>query len=66
MSFRLIFVTLQVAKREKLAKIQEEEAVQRAMESELNKTIYITGKSLRAFCQSSMDAHHGSLLDSHF
>jgi hypothetical protein len=43
MNFRLIFVALQVAKREKLAKLEEEEAVQIAMESELNKTIYITG-----------------------
>ena len=43
MNLKLIFVALQVAKREKLAKLEEEEAVQIAMESELNKTIYITG-----------------------
>jgi len=36
---------MQVAKREKLAQLQAEEAVQTAMESELNKTIYITGKN---------------------
>lgn len=41
-------VTLQVAKREKLAKLEEEEAVQIAMESELNKTIYITEETMRA------------------
>ncbi|KAG0562755.1 hypothetical protein KC19_9G168700 [Ceratodon purpureus] len=41
-------VTLQVAKREKLAKVQEEEAVTSAMESELNKTIYITEETMRA------------------
>lgn len=43
MDFRLTAIIFQVAKREKLEKIRDEEAVQIAMESELNKTIRITG-----------------------
>lgn len=38
-SFRL----QKVKKREKMAKLREEIAVQKAKESELNKTIHITG-----------------------
>jgi hypothetical protein len=50
--FNLVFVQkkiynfdkqLQVRKREKMAKLREEIAVQKAKETELNKTIYITG-----------------------
>eukprot|EP01018_Ginkgo_biloba_P007091 Gb_39122 [translate_table: standard] len=37
-----------VAKREKLAKLREEIAVQNAMETELNKTIHITEETMRA------------------
>jgi signal transduction histidine kinase len=36
-------VTDQVVKREKMAKLREDNAVRKAMESELNKTIHITG-----------------------
>ncbi|XP_051119351.1 histidine kinase 5 [Andrographis paniculata] len=41
-------VTDQVRKREKMAKIREEMAVQKAKETELNKTIHITEESMRA------------------
>lgn len=37
----------QVRKREKMMKIREEIAVQKAKETELNKTIHITGSSTR-------------------
>lgn len=36
---------MQVRKREKMAKLREEIAVQKAKETELNKTIHITGDS---------------------
>lgn len=36
---------MQVRKREKMAKLREEFAVQKAKETELNKTIHITGYS---------------------
>lgn len=38
-----MFLILQVRKREKMAKLREEIAVQKAKETELNKTIHITG-----------------------
>lgn len=38
-------VTDQVRKREKMAKLREEMAVQKAKETELNKTIHITGNT---------------------
>ncbi|CAI0438644.1 unnamed protein product [Linum tenue] len=41
-------VTDQVRKREKMAKIREEIAVQKAKETELNKTIHITEETMRA------------------
>ncbi|KAG6436502.1 hypothetical protein SASPL_101403 [Salvia splendens] len=41
-------VTDQVRKREKMAKLREEIAVQKAMETELNKTIHITEETMRA------------------
>ncbi|KAI3453974.1 hypothetical protein Pfo_010637 [Paulownia fortunei] len=41
-------VTDQVRKREKMAKLREEIAVQKAKETELNKTIHITEESMRA------------------
>ncbi|XP_042001770.1 histidine kinase 5-like [Salvia splendens] len=41
-------VTDQVRKREKMAKIREEMAVQKAKETELTKTIHITEESMRA------------------
>uniref|UniRef100_A0A5B7BZK3 histidine kinase n=1 Tax=Davidia involucrata TaxID=16924 RepID=A0A5B7BZK3_DAVIN len=41
-------VTDQVIKREKMAKLREEIAVQKAKESELNKTIHITEETMRA------------------
>ncbi|KAL3844313.1 hypothetical protein ACJIZ3_001716 [Penstemon smallii] len=41
-------ITDQVRKREKMAKIREEMAVQKAKETELNKTIHITEESMRA------------------
>ncbi|XP_010928625.1 probable histidine kinase 1 [Elaeis guineensis] len=41
-------VTDQVAKREKMAKLREEIAVQKAKETELNKTIHITEETMRA------------------
>ncbi|KAK1276017.1 Histidine kinase 5 [Acorus gramineus] len=41
-------VTDQVIKREKMAKLREEIAVQRAKETELNKTIHITEETMRA------------------
>ncbi|KAK6116963.1 hypothetical protein DH2020_049338 [Rehmannia glutinosa] len=41
-------VTDQVRKREKMAKLREEMAVQKAKETELNKTIHITEESMRA------------------
>lgn len=43
---KLVHVTSQVRKREKVIKLREEFAVQKARETELNKTIYITGLSL--------------------
>ncbi|GAB4833080.1 hypothetical protein Ancab_007139 [Ancistrocladus abbreviatus] len=41
-------ITDQVRKREKMAKLREEIAVQKAMETELNKTIHITEETMRA------------------
>jgi signal transduction histidine kinase len=41
-------VTDQVVKREKMAKLREDNAVRKAMESELNKTIHITEETMRA------------------
>ncbi|XP_073275593.1 histidine kinase 5-like [Primulina huaijiensis] len=41
-------VTDQVRKREKMGKLREEMAVQKAKETELNKTIHITEESMRA------------------
>ncbi|XP_010242308.1 PREDICTED: histidine kinase 5 isoform X2 [Nelumbo nucifera] len=41
-------VTDQVKKREKMAKLREEMAVQKAKETELNKTIHITEETMRA------------------
>ncbi|XP_042515964.1 histidine kinase 5-like [Macadamia integrifolia] len=41
-------ITDQVEKREKMSKIREELAVQKAMETELNKTIHITEETMRA------------------
>ncbi|KAK6912452.1 Histidine kinase/HSP90-like ATPase [Dillenia turbinata] len=41
-------VTDQVKKREKMAKLREEIAVQKAKETELNKTIHITEETMRA------------------
>ncbi|KAL8130662.1 hypothetical protein V2J09_019817 [Rumex salicifolius] len=41
-------ITDQVRKREKMAKLREEIAVQRAMETELNKTLHITEETMRA------------------
>ncbi|XP_058757624.1 histidine kinase 5-like [Vicia villosa] len=41
-------VTDQVLKRERMAKLREEIAVQKAMETELNKTIHITEETMRA------------------
>ncbi|XP_073131905.1 histidine kinase 5 [Henckelia pumila] len=41
-------VTDQVRKREKIGKLREEMAVQKAKETELNKTIHITEESMRA------------------
>ncbi|XP_050216008.1 histidine kinase 5 [Mercurialis annua] len=41
-------VTDQVRKREKMAKLREEIAVQKAKETELNKTIHITEETMRA------------------
>ncbi|CAN6460154.1 unnamed protein product [Victoria cruziana] len=41
-------ITDQVKKREKMAKIREEIAVQKAREAELNKTIHITEETMRA------------------
>ncbi|KAL0842912.1 hypothetical protein Bca101_016157 [Brassica carinata] len=41
-------VTDQVTKREKMAKLREDNAVRKAMESELNKTIHITEETMRA------------------
>ncbi|XP_077216636.1 histidine kinase 5-like isoform X2 [Tasmannia lanceolata] len=41
-------ITDQVVKREKMAKIREEIAVQNAKETELNKTIHITEETMRA------------------
>ncbi|KAG7554834.1 Signal transduction response regulator receiver domain [Arabidopsis suecica] len=41
-------VTEQVDKREKMAKLREDNAVRKAMESELNKTIHITEETMRA------------------
>ncbi|KAH9611483.1 hypothetical protein KSS87_010180 [Heliosperma pusillum] len=41
-------ITDQVRKRERMAKLREEIAVQRAMETELNKTIHITEETMRA------------------
>ncbi|KAJ9167612.1 hypothetical protein P3X46_019229 [Hevea brasiliensis] len=41
-------VTDQVRKREKMAKLREEMAVQKAKETELNKTIHITEETMRA------------------
>lgn len=42
-TFRFKINALQVRKREKMAKIREEMAVQKAKETELNKTIHIQG-----------------------
>lgn len=44
-SQEFVCVALQVVKREKMAKIREEIAVQKAKEIELNKTIHLTGNS---------------------
>lgn len=44
-SQEFVCVALQVVKREKMAKIREEIAVQKAKETELNKTIHLTGNS---------------------
>ncbi|ONK70519.1 uncharacterized protein A4U43_C05F34540 [Asparagus officinalis] len=41
-------ITDQVIKREKMAKVREEMAVQKAKETELNKTIHITEETMRA------------------
>lgn len=41
-------ITDQIAKREKLAKLREEMAVRKAMETELNKTIHITDETMRS------------------
>ncbi|GMH13396.1 hypothetical protein Nepgr_015237 [Nepenthes gracilis] len=41
-------ITDQVRKREKMAKLREEIAVQKAMETELNKTIHITEETMRS------------------
>ncbi|KAL1209003.1 Histidine kinase 5 [Cardamine amara subsp. amara] len=41
-------VTDQVVKRERMAKLREDNAVRKAMESELNKTIHITEETMRA------------------
>lgn len=41
-----VMVKMQVRKREKMAKLREEIAVQKAKETELNKTIHITGSFL--------------------
>ena len=42
----IFLVAQQVKKREKMAQLREEIAVQKARETELNKTIHITGLSL--------------------
>lgn len=39
----MLLIVQQVRKREKMAKLREEIAVQKAKETELNKTIHITG-----------------------
>lgn len=39
----MFLILQQVRKREKMAKLREEIAVQKAKETELNKTIHITG-----------------------
>ncbi|KAH9616490.1 hypothetical protein KSS87_017356, partial [Heliosperma pusillum] len=41
-------ITDQIIKRERMAQLREEIAVQRAMETELNKTIHITEETMRA------------------
>ncbi|KAL1221564.1 Histidine kinase 5 [Cardamine amara subsp. amara] len=41
-------VTDQVLKREKMAKLREDNAARKAMESELNKTIHVTEETMRA------------------
>lgn len=42
-SVAMLMIKLQVRKRERMAKLREEIAVQKAKETELNKTIHITG-----------------------
>ena len=47
----MFLVPKQVRKREKMARLREEMAVQKAKETELNKTIHITGLFFREnFC----------------
>ncbi|KAJ0260761.1 hypothetical protein HA466_0040180 [Hirschfeldia incana] len=43
-------VTDQVRKREKMAKLREDNAVRKAMESKLNRTNHITAETMRALC----------------
>jgi hypothetical protein len=43
----MFLVAKQVRKREKMARLREEIAVQKAKETELNKTIHITGLFFR-------------------
>jgi hypothetical protein len=48
-------VSEQVDKRERLARIREQVAVQKAMETELHKTIHITGSHLTwRYCRAKM------------
>lgn len=58
-------IICQVRKREKMAKLREEIAVQKAKETELNRTIHITGSSLKvaiAFYASLWNLLHGRFL----
>lgn len=43
-------IMVQVRKREKMAKLREEIAVQKAKETELNRTIHITGSPISHPC----------------
>ncbi|CAJ1973612.1 unnamed protein product [Sphenostylis stenocarpa] len=59
-------ITDQVRKRERMAKIREEIAVQKAKETELNKTIHITGSityiKFTSICSCSKKAYHVPVL----
>ncbi|XP_058067878.1 histidine kinase 5-like isoform X2 [Magnolia sinica] len=55
-------VTDQVIKREKMARLREQIAVQKAKETELNKTIHITGIAMSAIC-TNLDQEQRQLLD---